>query len=153
MHSTAVHHPKSLDEYRAPTSVEGRYRHDTWHHWRTLLALTTAAKTGEVNPATGTGSTKYVSTAGNDLRCAEVITTPKVIARSAQQTIRSRFYVHVVDPNADGIFITGAKMHISASSIEHELVIMPTSDVSGRRRLCNLMLVPVNARPACRSSA
>ena len=32
--------------------------------------------------------------------------------------------VHVVDRNADGVFITGAKMDISASSIEHELVIM-----------------------------
>ncbi len=57
------------------------------------------------------------------------------------------FYVHVVDRNDNGIFITGAKMHISASSIEHELVIMPTKAMyPGEEDYAIACAVPVNAR-------
>src|SRR6185436_7102570 len=52
-----------------------------------------------------------------------------------------------VDRNADGVFITGAKMHISASSIEHELVIMPTKAMyPGEEDYAIACAVPVNAR-------
>src|SRR5262245_44727774 len=123
--------PKSLDEYRdrAEKLSHGVTDMTLGTTGVTLLALTTAAaKLGEVNPAYQERIYKYVEYCRtHDLRCAEVITDAKGHRKKRpNKQSDPDFYVHVVDRNADGIFITGAKMHISASSIEQELVIMPT---------------------------
>jgi 4-hydroxybutyryl-CoA dehydratase/vinylacetyl-CoA-Delta-isomerase len=95
----------------------------------TLLALTSAAaKLGEVNPAYSDRIYAYVEycrEARSALRRGHHRLEGHRKKRPNKQSDPD-FYVHVVDRNADGVFITGAKMHISASSIEHELVIMPT---------------------------
>jgi 4-hydroxybutyryl-CoA dehydratase/vinylacetyl-CoA-Delta-isomerase len=116
----------------------------------TLLALTSAAaKLGEVNPAYSERIYAYVEYCKkHDLRCAEVITDSKGHRKKRpNKQSDPDFYVHVVDRNADGVFITGAKMHISASSIEHELVIMPTKAMyPGEEDYAIACAVPVNAR-------
>jgi len=63
----------------------------------------------------------------NDLRGAEVITDPKGDRkRRANEQDDPDLYVRIVDRNKDGIVVRGAKLHISAASLIHELVVMPT---------------------------
>ena len=63
----------------------------------------------------------------NDLRGAEVITDPKGDRkRRAHEQDDPDLYVRIVDKSKDGIVVRGAKLHISAASLIHELVVMPT---------------------------
>ena len=63
----------------------------------------------------------------NDLRGAEVITDPKGDRkRRAHEQDDPDLYVRIVERRNDGIVVRGAKLHISAASLVHELVVMPT---------------------------
>ena len=63
----------------------------------------------------------------NDLRAAEVITDPKGDRkRRAHEQDDPDLYVRIVDRRQDGIVVRGAKLHITAASLIHELVVMPT---------------------------
>lgn len=63
----------------------------------------------------------------NDLRGAEVITDPKGDRkRRAHEQDDPDLYLRIVERRADGIVVRGAKLHITAASIVHELVVMPT---------------------------
>ena len=63
----------------------------------------------------------------NDLRAAEVITDPKGDrARRAHEQDDPDLYVRIVRRTDDGIVVRGAKLHITAASLVHELVVMPT---------------------------
>lgn len=63
----------------------------------------------------------------NDLRAAEVITDPKGDrSRRAHEQDDPDLYVRIVRRTPDGIIVRGAKLHISAASLVHELVVMPT---------------------------
>jgi 4-hydroxybutyryl-CoA dehydratase / vinylacetyl-CoA-Delta-isomerase len=63
----------------------------------------------------------------NDLRAAEVITDPKGDRkRRAHEQDDADLYVRIVDRRKDGIVVRGAKLHITAASLIHELVVMPT---------------------------
>jgi 4-hydroxybutyryl-CoA dehydratase/vinylacetyl-CoA-Delta-isomerase len=144
--------PRSIDEYRdrARRLSQGVTDMTLGTTGVTLLALTSAAaKLGAVNPAYSERIYRYVDYCReHDLRCAEVITDSKGHRKKRpNKQSDPDFYVHVVDRNADGVFITGAKMHISASSIEHELVIMPTKAMyPGEEDYAIACAVPVNAR-------
>jgi len=83
----------------------------------------------------------------NDLRCAEVVTDAKGHRkrRPIEQDDPDQ-YVHVVDRNEDGIFISGAKLHITAASIVHEQVIIPTKGMRpGEEDYAVCCAVPTNA--------
>jgi 4-hydroxybutyryl-CoA dehydratase/vinylacetyl-CoA-Delta-isomerase len=114
-----------------------------------ILALTSAAaQLGHVKPEYRDRIYNFVDYCRkNDLRCAEVVTDSKGHRKKRpNQQSDPDFYVHVVDRNADGVFITGAKMHISAASIEHELVILPTKAMRpGEEAYAIACSVPVNA--------
>ncbi|MFD2675918.1 4-hydroxyphenylacetate 3-hydroxylase N-terminal domain-containing protein [Camelimonas lactis] len=63
----------------------------------------------------------------NDLRGAEVITDPKGDRkRRAHEQDDPDMYVRIVERRKDGIVVRGAKLHITAASCIHELVVMPT---------------------------
>ncbi|HTP78628.1 MAG TPA: 4-hydroxyphenylacetate 3-hydroxylase N-terminal domain-containing protein [Rhizomicrobium sp.] len=63
----------------------------------------------------------------NDLRAAEVITDPKGDRkRRAHEQDDPDLYVRIVERRSDGIVVRGAKLHITAASVIHELVVMPT---------------------------
>jgi 4-hydroxybutyryl-CoA dehydratase/vinylacetyl-CoA-Delta-isomerase len=82
-----------------------------------------------------------------DLRLAETVTDAKGNRklRPGQQDDKD-MYVHVVDRNSDGVFITGCKMHISGAAIEHELVIFPTKSMRpGEEEYAIACSVPANA--------
>jgi 4-hydroxybutyryl-CoA dehydratase/vinylacetyl-CoA-Delta-isomerase len=63
----------------------------------------------------------------NDLRAAEVITDAKGDrSRKAHEQDDPDLYVRIIDRNDKGIVVRGAKLHITAASLVHELVVMPT---------------------------
>jgi 4-hydroxybutyryl-CoA dehydratase/vinylacetyl-CoA-Delta-isomerase len=63
----------------------------------------------------------------NDLRAAEVITDPKGDrSRRAHEQDDPDLYVRIVKRTDEGVVVRGAKLHITAASLVHELVVMPT---------------------------
>ena len=137
--------PRSIDEYRdrAHRLSQGVTDMTLGTTGVTLLALTSAAaKLGEVNPAYSDRIYAYVEYCKkHDLRCAEVITDSKEHRTSwPNKQSDPDFYVHVVDRNADGVFITGGEA-------AHQRVVDRTrtgdhadeSDVSRRRGLRHRM--------------
>jgi 4-hydroxybutyryl-CoA dehydratase/vinylacetyl-CoA-Delta-isomerase len=66
----------------------------------------------------------------NDLRAAEVITDAKGDrSRRASEQDDPDLFVRIVDRNKDGIVVRGAKLHITAASLVHEQVVMPTKSM------------------------
>lgn len=83
----------------------------------------------------------------HDLRCAETVTDAKGNRklRPGEQHDPD-LYVRVVDRNADGVFITGCKMHISGAAVHHELVVLPTKAMRpGEEEYAIACSVPANA--------
>jgi 4-hydroxybutyryl-CoA dehydratase/vinylacetyl-CoA-Delta-isomerase len=114
-----------------------------------ILALGTAAPDlAKANPAYRQRIYDFIDyVRKNDLRCAETVTDAKGNRRlrPGQQDDKD-MYVHVVDRNADGVFITGCKMHISGAAIEHEFVIFPTKAMrKGEEEYAIACSVPANA--------
>ena len=114
-----------------------------------LLAMITAApELGDINPEYRRRIYDFMDYCRqDDARCAETITDAKGHRklRPSQQDDPD-FYVHVVDRNSDGVFITGAKMHITGASIVHELVVLPTKAMRpGEEQYAIACSVPVNA--------
>ena len=66
----------------------------------------------------------------NDLRAAEVITDAKGDrSKKAHEQIDPDLYVRIVDRTPEGIIVRGAKLHITAAALVHELVVMPTKSM------------------------
>ncbi|WP_280516301.1 4-hydroxyphenylacetate 3-hydroxylase N-terminal domain-containing protein, partial [Chelatococcus reniformis] len=82
----------------------------------------------EVNPMYAENIERmYKYCRDNDLRGAEVITDPKGDRkRRAHEQDDPDLYVRIVERRKDGIVVRGAKLHITAASVIHELVVMPT---------------------------
>jgi 4-hydroxybutyryl-CoA dehydratase/vinylacetyl-CoA-Delta-isomerase len=82
-----------------------------------------------------------------DIRITECITDAKGNrSRSpvAQDDLDS--YVRVVDRTSDGVVIRGAKLHISAAALGHDLMVMPTKNMKpGEEDWAICAAVPVNA--------
>ncbi|HEY2876452.1 MAG TPA: 4-hydroxyphenylacetate 3-hydroxylase N-terminal domain-containing protein, partial [Reyranella sp.] len=84
----------------------------------------------------------------NDLRAAEVITDPKGDRkRRAHEQDDPDLYVRIVDRNKDGIVVRGAKLHITAASLVHELVVMPTKGMrQDEKDYAVSFSIPVNTK-------
>lgn len=114
-----------------------------------LLAMVSAApQLGELNPEYRRRIFAFIDYCRkNDLRCAETITDAKgnrKLRPGAQDD--PDFYVHVVDRNDKGIFVTGAKLHITGASVVHELVVLPTKAMRpGEEEYAIAFAIPVNA--------
>ena len=82
----------------------------------------------EVNPQYAANIERiYRHIRDNDLRAAEVITDPKGDrSRRAHEQDDPDLYVRIVKRTDEGIVVRGAKLHITAASLVHELVVMPT---------------------------
>ncbi len=83
----------------------------------------------------------------NDLRCVQAITDAKGdrrIAPGAQED--PDVYTRIVERRPDGVVIRGAKLHISAAAVSHELVVMPTKRMKdGEDDYAIACAIPVNA--------
>jgi 4-hydroxybutyryl-CoA dehydratase/vinylacetyl-CoA-Delta-isomerase len=82
-----------------------------------------------------------------DLRITQCITDAKGDrSRRAGNQDDPDAYVHVVERRDDGVVIRGAKLHISAASMGHELMTIPTKSMkSGEEDYAIACMVPVNA--------
>lgn len=83
----------------------------------------------------------------NDLRCVQAITDAKGDRRlSPGGQTDPDVYTRIVERRADGVVIRGAKLHISAASVSHELVVMPTKNMKeGEEDYAIACAIPVNA--------
>ncbi|OAI42344.1 hypothetical protein AYO38_11500 [bacterium SCGC AG-212-C10] len=113
------------------------------------MALATAAPTlGALNPAYRERIYNYIDYCRkNDIRCAETITDAKGHRKlRPNEQDDPDFYVHVVDRNKDGVFISGAKMHITGAAVVHDLVVLPTKTMRpGEEDYAIACAVPANA--------
>jgi 4-hydroxybutyryl-CoA dehydratase/vinylacetyl-CoA-Delta-isomerase len=103
----------------------------------------------EVNPQYADNIERmYRHVRDNDLRAAEVITDPKGDrSRRAHEQDDPDLYVRIVRRTDEGIVVRGAKLHITAASLVHELVVMPTKGMrQDETDYAVSFSVPVNAK-------
>jgi 4-hydroxybutyryl-CoA dehydratase/vinylacetyl-CoA-Delta-isomerase len=93
-----------------------------------MALMSTKDAIAEVNPQYAANIERlYRHVRDNDLRAAEVITDPKGDrSRRAHEQDDPDLYVRIVKRTPEGIVVRGAKLHITAASLVHELVVMPT---------------------------
>ncbi|HXQ15857.1 MAG TPA: 4-hydroxyphenylacetate 3-hydroxylase N-terminal domain-containing protein [Caulobacteraceae bacterium] len=103
----------------------------------------------EVNPQYAENIERmYRHVRDNDLRAAEVITDPKGDrSRRAHEQDDPDLYVRIVSRSDGGIVVRGAKLHITAASLVHELVVMPTKGMrQDETDYAVSFSIPVNAK-------
>ena len=103
----------------------------------------------EVNPQYAENIERmYRYVRDNDLRAAEVITDPKGDrSRRAHEQDDPDLYVRIVSRSDEGIVVRGAKLHITAASLVHELVVMPTKGMrQDETDYAVSFSIPVNAK-------
>jgi 4-hydroxybutyryl-CoA dehydratase / vinylacetyl-CoA-Delta-isomerase len=93
-----------------------------------MALMSVKDQVGAVNPKYAENIERmYRFSRDNDLRAAEVITDPKGDRkRRAHEQDDPDLYLRIVERNEEGIVVRGAKLHITAASLIHELVVMPT---------------------------
>ncbi len=81
----------------------------------------------------------------NDLRAAQVITDAKGDrSRRPVEQDDPDLYMRIVERSKDGIVVRGAKLHITAASLVHELTVMPTKAMgAGEEQYSVSFSVPV----------
>jgi 4-hydroxybutyryl-CoA dehydratase/vinylacetyl-CoA-Delta-isomerase len=96
-----------------------------------MALLTIKDQLAKVNPRFAANiETMYRYARDRDLRAAEVITDAKGDrAKKAHEQIDPDLYLRIVERRADGIVVRGAKLHITAAALVHELVVMPTKSM------------------------
>ena len=103
----------------------------------------------EVNPQYAENIERmYRYVRDNDLRAAEVITDPKGDrSRRAHEQDDPDLYLRIVQRTDEGIVVRGAKLHITAASLVHELVVMPTKGMrQDETDYAVSFSIPVNAK-------
>src|SRR5215510_4460010 len=113
-----------------------------------MALMSVKDQVAEVNPQYAANIERmYKYARDNDLRAAEVITDPKGDRkRRAHEQDDPDLYVRIVDRNKDGIVVRGAKLHITAASVIHELVVMPTKGMrQDEKDYAVSFSIPVNA--------
>jgi len=103
----------------------------------------------EVNPQYAENIERmYRYVRDNDLRAAEVITDPKGDrSRRAHEQDDPDLYLRIVRRTDEGIVVRGAKLHITAASLVHELVVMPTKGMrQDETDYAVSFSIPVNAK-------
>ena len=113
-----------------------------------MALLTIQDRLAAVNPRFAENiEAMYRHARAHDLRAAEVITDAKGDrAKKAHEQVDPDLYVRIVDRSADGIVVRGAKLHITAAALVHELVVMPTKSMRPEEAdYAVAFSIPVNA--------
>jgi 4-hydroxybutyryl-CoA dehydratase/vinylacetyl-CoA-Delta-isomerase len=117
--------------------------------YASIMTLLTAADRIEAHlPENAARIRAYVRDAQRrDVRITQCITDAKGDrSRKPSQQDDPDAYVRVVERRADGVVIRGAKLHISAASMGHELMTIPTKAMrAGEEDYSIAAMVPVNA--------
>ena len=113
-----------------------------------MTLLTAADRLADALPENAARIRAYVQEVqAKDLRITQCITDSKGdrSRRPSNQDDPDQ-YVRIVDRRDDGIVIRGAKLHISAASMGHELMTIPTKSMkAGEDDYSVACMVPVNA--------
>jgi 4-hydroxybutyryl-CoA dehydratase/vinylacetyl-CoA-Delta-isomerase len=142
--------PRSPEELRERAGIISEMDLALNVTYQSLMTLLTAApRLHGVDPVYVNRLQAYVDDAiRDDIRIAVCITDAKgnrSLAPAKQSDPDS--YVHVVDRRSDGVVIRGAKLHISAASLCHDLLVMPTKSMkSGEESYAITCAVPVSAQ-------
>jgi 4-hydroxybutyryl-CoA dehydratase/vinylacetyl-CoA-Delta-isomerase len=113
-----------------------------------MTMLVAATRIGDAAPHLVERIQAYVDDAKRrDIRITECITDAKGDrSLPPHKQDDPDAYVRVVDRSDDGVVIRGAKLHISAASLGHELMVMPTKKMlPGEEAYSIACAVPVNA--------
>ena len=141
--------PRSLAELRERATVVHTMDLALAVTYGSLMTLLTAApRMSGVDPVYKERLESYVEEATQrDIRIAECITDAKGDrSRPPSQQHDPDVYVRVVDRKPDGVVIRGAKLHISAASLVHDLMVMPTKAMKpGEEDYSIACAVPVNS--------
>lgn len=141
--------PGSAEELRERTTGHGDVDLLTHVTYASIMTLLTAAdRISDVRPQAVETIHKYVDEVQKkDLRITQCITDAKGDrSRKPSQQDDPDAYTHVVDRTSEGIVIRGAKLHISAASLGHELMVIPTKAMRENENEYTLACaVPVNA--------
>ncbi|MEQ9450472.1 MAG: 4-hydroxyphenylacetate 3-hydroxylase N-terminal domain-containing protein [Pseudomonadales bacterium] len=141
--------PSSADELRQQVELHESVDLLTHVTYASIMTLLTAADRieGEL-PENAARIRAYVKEVqAKDLRITQCITDAKGDrSRRAGNQDDPDAYVHVVERRDDGVVIRGAKLHISAASMGHELMTIPTKAMrEGEEDYAIACMVPVNA--------
>lgn len=145
--SSYMNVPGSAEELRA--SIEEHVDLLTHVTYASIMTLLTAAdQIGDVRPEGVKRIKEYVDyVQKNDLRITQCITDAKGDrSKHPGEQEDPDAYVRVVERHADGVTLRGAKLHISAASFGHELMVIPTKAMKpGEEDYSIGCAVPVNA--------
>ncbi|MFC3174079.1 4-hydroxyphenylacetate 3-hydroxylase N-terminal domain-containing protein [Novosphingobium bradum] len=142
--------------FTPPSDAEGMRAHAAIHtdgathttHNALMTLLTAADRIAEARPQGRDAILAYVQyVRDNDLRVVECITDAKG-DRSKPPALQEDkdAYLRVVERRPDGVVIRGAKLHISLTSVSHEMMVIPTKGMKpGEEDYAIACAVPVNA--------
>src|ERR1700712_3649341 len=138
--------PRTPDELRH--GVPGLHESGLMSHvtYTSTMTLTTAA--GKLGGEYAERIEGYVAEMQQkDVRITQCITDAKGDRSRHPGAQNDRdSYVHVVDRSPDGVVLRGAKLHITAASLGHELLTIPTKAMrAGEEEYAVACCVPVNA--------
>ncbi|MDG2278356.1 MAG: 4-hydroxyphenylacetate 3-hydroxylase N-terminal domain-containing protein [Pseudomonadales bacterium] len=141
--------PSSAEELREQVELHETVDLLTHVTYASVMTLLTAAdRIEESLPENAARIRAYVDEVqAKDLRITQCITDAKGdrSRRPSNQDDPDQF-VRVVERRQDGIVIRGAKLHISAASMGHELMTIPTKAMkAGEEDYAVACMVPVNA--------
>ncbi len=141
--------PGSADELREQVELHETVDLLTHVTYASIMTLLTAADRIEDQlPENAARIRAWVKTAQQqDVRITQCITDAKGDrSRRAGNQDDPDAYVRVVERREDGVVIRGAKLHISAASMGHELMTIPTKAMKpGEEDYAIAAMVPVNA--------
>ena len=141
--------PGSADELREQVELHETVDLLTHVTYASIMTLLTAADRIEAKlPENAARIRAYVDDAQRrDVRITQCITDAKGDrSRRAGNQDDPDAYVRVVERREDGVVIRGAKLHISAASMGHELMTIPTKAMKpGEEDYAIAAMVPVNA--------
>jgi 4-hydroxybutyryl-CoA dehydratase/vinylacetyl-CoA-Delta-isomerase len=141
--------PRSTEELRDKVEVvhhAGMMAHVTYTSIMTLA--TVAGRIKDVAPQYIERIDGYIEEAQQrDIRITQCITDAKGDrSRPPSRQDDPDAYVRVVDRTGDGVVIRGAKLHITAASLGHDLMTIPTKSMkAGEEDYSIAAMVPVNA--------
>jgi 4-hydroxybutyryl-CoA dehydratase/vinylacetyl-CoA-Delta-isomerase len=141
--------PTSSEELRAKVDVvhsAGMMAHVTYTSIMTLA--TAVGRISDTNPQYVERIQGFIEDAQKrDIRITQCITDAKGDrSRPPSKQHDPDAYVHVVDRSPDGVVIRGAKLHITAASLGHELMTIPTKSMkAGEEDYSIAAMIPVNA--------
>jgi 4-hydroxybutyryl-CoA dehydratase/vinylacetyl-CoA-Delta-isomerase len=141
--------PRSAEELRARIPMQHGADILALVTYQSIMTLTTAAaRIGDTLPEFADRIRSYVEQAQSaDLRIVECITDAKGDrSKAPAQQDDPDAYTRVVGRDRRGVIIRGAKLHITAASLAHELMVIPTKAMHrGEEAYAIACMVPVNS--------